>query len=104
MYLCVVGGGFVGMDFWNVTKYGSSLILAVCLDGSPPAYHLHWGSGSGANSWLVHLEASHFSSSFIFIYSPRLPFILILILCVMVAFSLIVLFLHKLNITIISNK
>jgi hypothetical protein len=61
-------------DFWNVTKYGSSLILAVCLDGSPPAYHLHRGSGSGANSWLVHLEASHFSYSFIFIYSPSFAF------------------------------
>jgi len=30
---------------------------AVCLDGSPPAYNLHRGFGSGANSWLVHMEA-----------------------------------------------
>ncbi|XP_078446727.1 pectin acetylesterase 6-like [Wolffia australiana] len=29
---------------------------AVCLDGSPPAYHLHRGYGSGSNSWLVQLE------------------------------------------------
>jgi len=29
---------------------------AVCLDGSPPAYHLQRGFGSGANSWIVHLE------------------------------------------------
>ncbi|KAI4331000.1 hypothetical protein MLD38_029233 [Melastoma candidum] len=29
---------------------------AVCLDGTLPGYHLHRGSGSGANSWLVHLE------------------------------------------------
>ncbi|CAN0840529.1 Pectin acetylesterase 8, partial [Linum grandiflorum] len=29
---------------------------AVCLDGSPPAYNLHKGYGTGANSWLVHLE------------------------------------------------
>ena len=29
---------------------------AVCLDGSPPAYHLAPGSGSGVNSWLVHFE------------------------------------------------
>ncbi|XP_057421632.1 pectin acetylesterase 8-like [Lotus japonicus] len=29
---------------------------AVCLDGSPPAYHFDEGSGEGANSWLVHLE------------------------------------------------
>ncbi|KAJ4832051.1 hypothetical protein Tsubulata_009174 [Turnera subulata] len=29
---------------------------AVCLDGSPPAYHLHKGFGTGINSWLVHFE------------------------------------------------
>ncbi|KAJ4842687.1 Pectin acetylesterase 7 [Turnera subulata] len=29
---------------------------AVCLDGSPPAYHLERGSGSGINNWLVHME------------------------------------------------
>lgn len=29
---------------------------AVCLDGTLPAYHIHRGSGSGANGWLIHLE------------------------------------------------
>ncbi|XP_062084891.1 pectin acetylesterase 3-like [Humulus lupulus] len=29
---------------------------AVCLDGTLPGYHLHPGSGSGANSWLIQLE------------------------------------------------
>lgn len=29
---------------------------AVCLDGSPPAYHLSPGFGMGANNWLVHIE------------------------------------------------
>ncbi|KAM7262325.1 hypothetical protein ACFE04_021402 [Oxalis oulophora] len=29
---------------------------AVCLDGSPPAYHFDKGSGSGANNWIVHIE------------------------------------------------
>ncbi|KAL3498104.1 hypothetical protein ACH5RR_040836 [Cinchona calisaya] len=29
---------------------------AVCLDGSPPAYHLDRGFGAGINSWLVHIE------------------------------------------------
>ncbi|XP_043808237.1 pectin acetylesterase 7 isoform X2 [Manihot esculenta] len=29
---------------------------AVCLDGSPPAYHMVEGSGSGINNWLVHME------------------------------------------------
>ncbi|XP_015891688.3 pectin acetylesterase 8 [Ziziphus jujuba] len=27
---------------------------AVCLDGSPPAYHFQKGSGSGINSWMVY--------------------------------------------------
>ncbi|TKW13140.1 hypothetical protein SEVIR_5G079400v4 [Setaria viridis] len=29
---------------------------AVCLDGSPPGYHLQPGSGAGSRSWLIHLE------------------------------------------------
>ncbi|KAM0951276.1 putative pectinacetylesterase/NOTUM [Dioscorea sansibarensis] len=29
---------------------------AVCLDGTLPGYHLHRGSGSGANSWVIQLE------------------------------------------------
>ncbi|XP_077240746.1 pectin acetylesterase 12-like [Tasmannia lanceolata] len=29
---------------------------AVCMDGTPPGYHLDRGYGSGANSWLIQLE------------------------------------------------
>lgn len=29
---------------------------AVCLDGSPPAYHFDKGYGAGINSWLVAFE------------------------------------------------
>jgi hypothetical protein len=29
---------------------------AVCLDGSPPAYHWDKGFGAGINNWLVHIE------------------------------------------------
>ncbi|KAK4486265.1 hypothetical protein RD792_008935 [Penstemon davidsonii] len=29
---------------------------AVCLDGSPPAYHIDRGFGAGINNWLVHIE------------------------------------------------
>uniref|UniRef100_A0A0E0CBG7 Pectin acetylesterase n=1 Tax=Oryza meridionalis TaxID=40149 RepID=A0A0E0CBG7_9ORYZ len=29
---------------------------AVCLDGSPPGYHLQRGFGSGEHSWLIYLE------------------------------------------------
>ncbi|XP_004494485.1 pectin acetylesterase 3 isoform X1 [Cicer arietinum] len=35
---------------------GASSKGAVCLDGTLPGYHLHHGSGSGANSWLIQLE------------------------------------------------
>ncbi|XP_015968797.1 pectin acetylesterase 3 isoform X1 [Arachis duranensis] len=35
---------------------GAAAKGAVCLDGTSPAYHFHPGSGSGANSWLIHLE------------------------------------------------
>ncbi|KAE8766641.1 Pectin acetylesterase 6 [Hordeum vulgare] len=29
---------------------------AVCLDRTPPGYHLQRGSGDGSNRWLIHLE------------------------------------------------
>lgn len=35
---------------------GAAAKGAVCLDGTLPGYHLDSGSGSGANSWLFHLE------------------------------------------------
>lgn len=31
-------------------------IVAVCLDGSPPAYHFEPGFGDGAETWLVQLS------------------------------------------------
>ncbi|MBA0686067.1 hypothetical protein Goari_013688 [Gossypium aridum] len=30
--------------------------FTVCLDGTPPGYHLDRGFGSGSNSWLIQLE------------------------------------------------
>ena len=33
-------------------------VCAVCMDGTPPAYHLDPGSGAGNNSWIVNLEVS----------------------------------------------
>lgn len=33
-----------------------NLALAVCLDGTVPAYHLHRGYGSGVNSWLIKFQ------------------------------------------------
>ncbi|KAM7276355.1 hypothetical protein ACFE04_018221 [Oxalis oulophora] len=35
---------------------GADSTGAVCLDGTLPGYHFHPGFGSGANSWLLHLE------------------------------------------------
>ncbi|WOL07670.1 pectin acetylesterase 8 [Canna indica] len=47
----------VEADFVDITYVQSAVAKgAVCLDGSPPAYHLSPGSGSGINNWLVHLE------------------------------------------------
>lgn len=36
---------------------------AVCLDGSPPAYHLDKGVGDGARNWLVFLEGGGWCDS-----------------------------------------
>ncbi|XP_047055022.1 pectin acetylesterase 5-like [Lolium rigidum] len=36
---------------------------AVCLDGTPPGYHLKRGSGDGASKWLVHLEGGGWCST-----------------------------------------
>ncbi|XP_002983807.2 pectin acetylesterase 8 [Selaginella moellendorffii] len=35
---------------------------AVCLDGSPPAYHWHPGTGSGSRNWIVFLEGGAWCS------------------------------------------
>ncbi|XP_065005825.1 pectin acetylesterase 8-like isoform X2 [Musa acuminata AAA Group] len=44
-------------NFVDITYVESAIPKgAVCLDGSPPAYHLSPGFGSGVNNWLVHLE------------------------------------------------
>ncbi|THU74015.1 hypothetical protein C4D60_Mb04t28900 [Musa balbisiana] len=44
-------------NFVDITYVESAIPKgAVCLDGSPPAYHLSAGFGSGVNNWLVHLE------------------------------------------------
>ncbi|VAH70361.1 unnamed protein product [Triticum turgidum subsp. durum] len=36
---------------------------AVCVDGTPPGYHLQRGSGDGADRWLVHLEGGGWCST-----------------------------------------
>uniref|UniRef100_A0A1D1Z967 Pectin acetylesterase n=1 Tax=Anthurium amnicola TaxID=1678845 RepID=A0A1D1Z967_9ARAE len=36
---------------------------AVCLDGSPPAYHIDRGFGTGMNNWVIHLQGGGWCSS-----------------------------------------
>ncbi|MCO5609591.1 hypothetical protein L7F22_063821 [Adiantum nelumboides] len=38
-------------------------LLTVCLDGSLPAYHVQKGDGTGAHSWIVHLEGGAWCAS-----------------------------------------
>ena len=40
----------------NFLIFLNSDLTAVCLDGSPPAYHWDRGFGTGINSWLIQLE------------------------------------------------
>ncbi|KAJ0710513.1 putative pectinacetylesterase/NOTUM [Helianthus annuus] len=55
--------------YYNPLYVGLTLIRgaaakgAVCLDGTLPGYHLHRGYGSGANSWIVHLEGGGWCNS-----------------------------------------
>ncbi|CAN1236455.1 Pectin acetylesterase 3, partial [Linum grandiflorum] len=37
--------------------------VTVCLDGTLPGYHIHRGSGIGANSWLIQLEGGGWCNS-----------------------------------------
>ncbi|KAH0643886.1 hypothetical protein KY289_034860 [Solanum tuberosum] len=36
---------------------------AVCLDGSPPAYHLHRGHGTGLDNWIIYLDGGGWCES-----------------------------------------
>ncbi|KAH0642732.1 hypothetical protein KY289_033706 [Solanum tuberosum] len=47
-------------DLWvNITILQS----AVCLDGSPPTYHLHRGFGTGLHSWIIYLDGGGWCES-----------------------------------------
>ncbi|KAM7510679.1 hypothetical protein LguiB_009554 [Lonicera macranthoides] len=48
----------------NLTRLHSAVAKgAVCLDGSPPAYHFDKGHGEGINNWLVHIEGGGWCDS-----------------------------------------
>ncbi|GAV89098.1 LOW QUALITY PROTEIN: PAE domain-containing protein, partial [Cephalotus follicularis] len=60
MILLKAEGLYVGIMYvQNAVAKG-----AVCLDGSPPAYHLDRGFGTGINNWLVHLEGGGWCNDF----------------------------------------
>ncbi|KAJ1412441.1 Pectinacetylesterase/NOTUM [Sesbania bispinosa] len=51
-------------DFVPITLVENAVSKgAVCLDGSPPAYHLDNGFGEGINSWIVHIEGGGWCES-----------------------------------------
>ena len=55
----VLNGVFVDLIFLRVYFIPQeSCLCAVCLDGSPPGYHLHRGKGVNARNWVVFLEVS----------------------------------------------
>uniref|UniRef100_A0A0E0K428 Pectin acetylesterase n=1 Tax=Oryza punctata TaxID=4537 RepID=A0A0E0K428_ORYPU len=63
-FVCALALLGVDGDFVNITYVASAVAKgAVCLDGSPPAYHLARGFGSGVNSWLVHFEGGGWCSN-----------------------------------------
>ncbi|KAK1566668.1 hypothetical protein Q3G72_002600 [Acer saccharum] len=59
LYLIVYGLILLKTEGFNIgITYVETAVAkgAVCLDGSPPAYHLDKGFGAGINNWLVHIE------------------------------------------------
>ncbi|KAJ3673827.1 hypothetical protein LUZ60_005819 [Juncus effusus] len=57
LFFAVLVSPQVYADYVNITLIQNAVPKgAVCLDGSPPAYHLSVGFGSGINNWLVHIE------------------------------------------------
>ncbi|KAK4487311.1 hypothetical protein RD792_006081 [Penstemon davidsonii] len=46
-----------------MNKIYTGILSAVCLDGSPPAYHYAKGFGEGASNWMVYLEGGGWCKS-----------------------------------------
>ena len=59
----------VGFLVFEVILMFMCYFMTVCLDGSPPAYHLSPGFGTGVNNWLVHMEVSSTHDVFLFLCS-----------------------------------
>ena len=58
------GAGSI-LRFLNYSKKTKQILIIcfnlsiVCLDESPPAYHLHGGYGTGFRSWIIYLEVNY---------------------------------------------
>ncbi|XP_060211193.1 pectin acetylesterase 11-like [Lycium barbarum] len=62
--LCPTVLGAADDLYVNITILESATAQgAVCLDGSPPAYHLDRGHGSGVRSWIVSLDGGGWCNS-----------------------------------------
>ncbi|KAI5073612.1 hypothetical protein GOP47_0011625 [Adiantum capillus-veneris] len=59
-FSCPAQGAPIGIELTLV--HGADARGAVCLDGSLPGYHHDVGSGSGSNSWIVHLQGGAWCS------------------------------------------
>lgn len=57
LLVCIAAPSLADAYFVDITYVQSAVAKgAVCLDGSPPAYHFSPGFGAGVNSWLVTFE------------------------------------------------
>ncbi|CAA6656815.1 unnamed protein product [Spirodela intermedia] len=45
------------------TYESCGVLIAVCLDGSAPGYHIETGFGTGLDSWVIHLEGGGWCNS-----------------------------------------
>ncbi|KAJ8555320.1 hypothetical protein K7X08_012816 [Anisodus acutangulus] len=62
--LCITVLSAVDDLYVNITILQSATAQgAVCLDGSPPAYHLDSGHGSGVRNWIIFLDGGSWCSS-----------------------------------------
>ncbi|KAL2229474.1 UNVERIFIED_CONTAM: Pectin acetylesterase 5 [Sesamum indicum] len=66
IFLIILSPVSVSRAFTNTSANSgtaSCRIIAVCLDGSVPGYHIRRGFGSGSDSWLLHVEGGGWCST-----------------------------------------
>ncbi|KAK6126084.1 hypothetical protein DH2020_040198 [Rehmannia glutinosa] len=66
LFLLILSPISVSRTFTNTNSGVASEwcgIIAVCLDGSVPGYHIRRGFGSGSDNWLLHVEGGGWCST-----------------------------------------